>query len=138
MVPRNAPEIASRCAGEANAALLASGDVPARESCSSACKMGTCCFPGLVQSFLEPDEKILDHCFVGNEEACLDYLPCLALAGLELDVPAGGVGEGDASYYYPPAPDEDLKGLCSESSTANIPGYVGCRTACLPGRCVSP
>ncbi|EJK63847.1 hypothetical protein THAOC_15475, partial [Thalassiosira oceanica] len=83
--------------------LCAAGGVPgaalpasARGPCATACTGGACCFPGVVR----PDGgygeggRPTGGCFAGNEEACLDYLPCLALAGPGPGGPGGDEGEG--------------------------------------------
>jgi hypothetical protein len=73
-------EIAEACSGADNEKMILAGVLTARTRCIVACQNGLCCYP---QKF--GYSSWMSSCYDTNEEICLEYSPCLVLAGEVLD-----------------------------------------------------
>jgi hypothetical protein len=66
-------QIQEACAINQATFLIATGDVQARSKCIKACQDGMCCFTTQL------GYDWMDSCYIGNEEVCAEYSPCLVL-----------------------------------------------------------
>jgi len=78
--PAPSLEIAEACSGADNEKMILAGVLTARTRCIVACQDGLCCYP---QKF--GYSSWMSSCYDANEETCLEYSPCLVLAGEVLD-----------------------------------------------------
>ena len=78
--PAPSLDIAEACSGADNEKMILAGVLTARTRCIVACQDGLCCYP---QKF--GYSSWMSSCYDANEETCLEYSPCLVLAGEVLD-----------------------------------------------------
>ena len=81
LLPAPSFEIAEACSGSENEEMILAGMLNARTKCIAACQKGLCCYSSIFGY-----SSWMSSCFVGNEEVCSQYSPCLILAGKVVDM----------------------------------------------------
>ena len=76
LLPAPSLEIAEYCSGESNKEMILAGILAARTQCINVCQNGLCCHPEKYGY-----SSWMSSCYEGNEDVCLEYSPCLILAG---------------------------------------------------------